>query len=260
MKFQRKASIFFISIFITLIIQLKLISKPVWDIFISTKPPRTQLFANYEMHLDKFRRLLDSDCICRADDTICLKIDTNNDYNIIVNELTNQTQAYKMRKHDFENSYIACNPFSVLRRGQNQKVISYSILDENFDVQHLRNLITSAYEYFPGWTIRIYHNGTIHKSTQCEFECLKNSKTGNLYDNIDFCDLNEFAYVDLEVTHLMSTFWRWLPVADLFVDTFLSRDFDSCIGEREYLSVNEWLQSNTLFHIMRGTNSFLKLN
>ena len=248
MKFQRKASIFFISIFITLIIQLKLISKPILNIFTSTSPPKILLTAKYEMQLDKLRRLLDSDCICRADDTICIKIDTNDDYNITIN----QTRVYRLRKHDFENSYMACNPFSVLRRGPNQKVISYSIL-EDFDVQQLRNLIESANVYFPDWTIRIYHNGTIHKSVQCEFECLRNKKTGHFYDNIDFCDLNEFTYVDMEVVHLMPSFWRWLPVADLFVDTFLSRDFDSCIGQREHLAVNEWLQSNTLFHIMRGT-------
>ena len=45
--------------------------------------------------------------------------------------------------------------------------------------------------------------------------------------------------------------WRWFPIADDFVDFFSSRDTDSTLIQREIDSVNVWLNSNTLFHVMR---------
>ena len=45
--------------------------------------------------------------------------------------------------------------------------------------------------------------------------------------------------------------WRWLPLGDPFADIFMSRDSDSWITQREKDSVDVWLKSNTLFHVMR---------
>lgn len=45
--------------------------------------------------------------------------------------------------------------------------------------------------------------------------------------------------------------WRWLPIGDNFVDFVASRDTDAWISQRELESVNVWLNSNTLFHVMR---------
>ncbi len=46
--------------------------------------------------------------------------------------------------------------------------------------------------------------------------------------------------------------WRYLPLGDSFVEFMASRDIDSSLIEREIDSVNVWLNSNTLFHVMRG--------
>ena len=46
--------------------------------------------------------------------------------------------------------------------------------------------------------------------------------------------------------------WRYLSLGDSFVDFMASRDIDSSLIEREIDSVNVWLNSNTLFHVMRG--------
>ena len=40
-------------------------------------------------------------------------------------------------------------------------------------------------------------------------------------------------------------------MADDFVDIFSSRDTDSTLIQREIDSVNVWLNSSSLFHIMR---------
>ena len=45
-------------------------------------------------------------------------------------------------------------------------------------------------------------------------------------------------------------FWRFLPLYDDY-DVLLSRDCDSRISQREVDSVNEWLNSDKDFHIMR---------
>jgi len=55
--------------------------------------------------------------------------------------------------------------------------------------------------------------------------------------------------------------WRWLPIGDSFVDFVASRDTDAWISQRELDSVKVWLESNTVFHVMRGRlmkNSILK--
>ena len=53
--------------------------------------------------------------------------------------------------------------------------------------------------------------------------------------------------------------WRYLPLGDSFVDFMASRDIDSSLIQREIDSVNVWLNSNTLFHVMRGNTIFLNL-
>lgn len=53
--------------------------------------------------------------------------------------------------------------------------------------------------------------------------------------------------------------WRWLPIGDTFVDYVASRDTDAWISTREIDSVNVWLKSNTIFHVMRGTIKCLSL-
>ena len=71
-------------------------------------------------------------------------------------------------------------------------------------------------------------------------------------DNVDFCDVTNMSG-GLNLDYMMPMSWRWLPIGDSFVDLFVSRDTDSCIFDREVAAVKEWLNSNTLFHIMRGS-------
>ena len=45
--------------------------------------------------------------------------------------------------------------------------------------------------------------------------------------------------------------WRFLPHDDEDVDLFIVRDLDSRITKREQISVNEWIDSGKILHIMR---------
>jgi len=46
-------------------------------------------------------------------------------------------------------------------------------------------------------------------------------------------------------------FWRFLAASDADVEVMLSRDTDSRLSEREKAAVEEWLESDKGFHIMR---------
>jgi hypothetical protein len=218
--------------------------------------------SNFLMNLDKVRRYLNPKCSCHEDTSICLKLDQYDNYTILIkDENLNQTKSYQIKKDEFDYSFISCNPFKVLKRGKNQKILSYfisgNIVINNEIVNRLKNLIESASRYYKDWIIRIYHNGNLDDKLICELECYENIQTNKIYDNIDFCNINEFTFESMNISYLIPNFWRWLPIADSFVDIFLSRDLNSCLGNREFLAVDEWItKTNTLFHIIRGNYLF----
>ena len=108
--------------------------------------------------------------------------------------------------------------------------------------------------------MRVYHDSSIDNKIKCELECLRD-KNNNYLDIVDFCNVeeiprykkkfNETAMI-FNKKYLQGMFWRFLPISDLFVDIFQSRDSDSIILQREIDSVNVWLNSNNVGHIMRG--------
>ena len=125
----------------------------------------------------------------------------------------------------------------------------------------IKRNVHAASRFYNDWTIRIYHDDTIDESIICEIECMKNSQTNEFYNNVDFCNVKQIPKSPLDMldlSYLLPMTWRWLPIGDQFVDLFMSRDTDSCIFEREVAAVKEWLNSTTLFHIMKGS-FFLKI-
>lgn len=217
--------------------------------------------------------LLKSRCSCRPEVIEINRVRANNTdyYDIQVKKSnTNNTaqrvtvlKRYRIPKTEFETITVTCDLYSTLRRGFGQKVIGFSLFgQENFYYNFLTENMIRAARFMPGWVIRVYHDGSINRSVVCEKQCLtKRSRDPNAthddiyYDNIDFCDVEKLPYgfeSTWSATYMIPMSWRWLPVGDSFVDVFVSRDTDSCINERETSAVNEWLASNTLFHIMRG--------
>ncbi|RMZ93791.1 hypothetical protein BpHYR1_019801, partial [Brachionus plicatilis] len=64
---------------------------------------------------------------------------------------------------------------------------------------------------------------------------------------LSFTDPNKVR----NLNYVHSMMWRFLPIGDTFVDMFMSRDLDSQILQREVDSVQEWLKSDNIGHIMR---------
>jgi hypothetical protein len=146
--------------------------------------------------------------------------------------------------------------YSSLRRGKRQKVISYTLFGTNkFYYDKIRDVSKQIQKFYPDWKMRVYHDSSINRSIICDIEC-QTDENGNLIDNADFCDLSDFKAMSngkivKPVEYVLPRMWRFLAVGDSFIDMVMSRDTDSYILQREVDSVNVWLNSDKLFHIMR---------
>lgn len=103
----------------------------------------------------------------------------------------------------------------------------------------LRN-IELAKVYYPSWICRFYVDKNSKKDL---IETLKG-------DNVEVVFVNPNVSNDNPYYH-HGMFWRFNSAVDEDVDIFLSRDCDSRISDREVSAVNEWLNSDKDFHIMR---------
>jgi hypothetical protein len=90
-------------------------------------------------------------------------------------------------------------------------------------------------DLYPGWICRFYID---KKSNKDLIESIKG-------DNV------EVFLIDSIKDEFHGAFWRFWASEEEDVNVFLSRDCDSRISEREVLAVNEWLNSDKDFHIMR---------
>jgi hypothetical protein len=83
--------------------------------------------------------------------------------------------------------------------------------------------------------------------------CLGTLKLQELFESYSFVDLCNVTRV-LELRNITQPLfpmtWRFLPLMDPTVDRILSRDTDSLITAREVAAVNQWLNSNSTFHMM----------
>lgn len=91
---------------------------------------------------------------------------------------------------------------------------------------------------YPGWTGRFYVEESISSSVK-----------KSLVEN--GCEVIEFE--SKEGMNPMMT--RFLPIVDQNVDIWISRDCDSRINYREKSAVDEWLNSNKTFHLMRDSHN-----
>jgi len=116
-----------------------------------------------------------------------------------------------------------------------KNVIAYSLWGDNpiYWVGALRN-IELAKKYYPGWICRFYID--------------KNSRQ-DLIDTVVGENVEIILVDSKDSFHGM--FWRFWASVEENVDVFLSRDCDSRFSDREFKAVQEWLNSDKDFHIMR---------
>jgi len=116
------------------------------------------------------------------------------------------------------------------------KYITYSLWGDNkvYTYGIIENVL-DAKKFYEGWIVRVHYNDTVPQ---------------NIVDWLKGQNNVEVIHHPGTKTKASNTLWR---LEDLFIKdaTVLSRDADSRFSEREVKLVNEWLESNKDFHIIR---------
>lgn len=117
-----------------------------------------------------------------------------------------------------------------------KKVISFSLWGDNYRYTGgaLQNA-DLAKIIFPDWVCRFY----VGRTTPSELVDLLRT-----YNNVEIIEVDKPC-------DWTGMFWRFLAAGDPTVDIMLSRDTDSRLSYREKFAIEEWIESDNLFHIIR---------
>jgi hypothetical protein len=116
------------------------------------------------------------------------------------------------------------------------KVIAFSLWGDNpiYNIGAIRNA-DLALEIYKDWECWFYLGSSTPKSTIDELSKRSNSK----------------VILSKEEGDWSGMFWRFHPASDPNVDIMISRDADSRLNRREFFAVQEWIESEKGFHIIR---------
>jgi hypothetical protein len=117
-----------------------------------------------------------------------------------------------------------------------KKVISFSLWGDNprYTEGALHN-IKLAQEVYPSWICRFY------LGTSTPVDIINKIKEE---DNTEIVEMEEEG-------DWTGMFWRFYAASDPSVDVMISRDCDSRVWHREKTAVQEWLDGDKNFHIIR---------
>ena len=115
-----------------------------------------------------------------------------------------------------------------------KKIISFSLWGDNpkYTIGAIKNVELSKTIY-PDWICRFYCGKSVPSDI---IEKLKS------YDNVEVIEMDEDG-------NWSGMFWRFYACED--ADVMITRDTDSRLSFREKFAVDEWLNSDKDFHIMR---------
>ena len=117
-----------------------------------------------------------------------------------------------------------------------KKIISFSLWGTNpiYNIGAIKNS-ELAKTIYPDWVCRYY----VGKSVPTE-----------IIEKLNSFDNTEIILMDTD-GDWTGMFWRFYPSSEDDVDVVIVRDCDSRLNEREKNAVDEWLESDKGFHIMR---------
>ena len=116
------------------------------------------------------------------------------------------------------------------------KIIAFSLWgnDPKYTIGAIKNA-DIAEELFPDWTCRFYIGKSVPEDIISQLEKKTNVQLVRMNEDGDWSGM----------------FWRFHPCSEDDVDVVLSRDTDSRLTQREKDAIDEWLESDKGFHIMR---------
>lgn len=114
------------------------------------------------------------------------------------------------------------------------KVISFSLWGNNpkYTIGAVKNSELKK-RFFPDWEMRVYY---------------ENSVPDYILDELKS---NNVCLIQKEDQNHSNALWRFLPASEEGVECFISRDCDSRLFDRDVVAVQEWLNSDKHFHIIR---------
>jgi protein O-GlcNAc transferase len=117
-----------------------------------------------------------------------------------------------------------------------KKIISFSLWGNNpkYTIGAIKNA-NLANQIYTGWISRFYVDKTVPEEILFYLKNIKNTEVIELDEIGDWTGM----------------FWRFYPASEEGVEVMISRDTDSRLSVREKLAVDEWLESDKKFHIMR---------
>jgi hypothetical protein len=92
---------------------------------------------------------------------------------------------------------------------------------------------------------------TMYPDFECWFYIHKQTVPKNIIDELQKRKNVKIIFKDGKLNIVKPAMWRFLSIDDKDVYINLSRDTDTRILEREVAAVNEWIESNKTFHIIR---------
>jgi len=118
------------------------------------------------------------------------------------------------------------------------KLITFSLWgqDPKYTLGALKNAELSKTIY-PGWKCRFYLGASVPKPIEYDLQ---------KHDHVELVNRPEWG-------DWRGMFWRFEPAGEEDVEVMISRDCDSRLNKRAALAVQEWLESDKTFHIMRDT-------
>lgn len=119
-----------------------------------------------------------------------------------------------------------------------KKVITFCIWGNNptYNVGAIRNAELSL-QFYPDY--------------ECWFYVHVDSVPQDTIEKLRHFNHTKIIFKSGDLNTIKPTMWRFEAIDDPEVEIMMSRDTDSRFLLREKLAVDEWLNSNTLFHIMR---------
>ena len=139
-----------------------------------------------------------------------------------------------------ENAYADVIAYKKQGAVLENKIISFSLWGTRDLYLHgaLVNARLTA-EYFPGWTVHIYHDNTVPQETLAKLA---------KWSHIKLIKVSDGSY---------GMFWRFEP---LFQNAIvIVRDLDSRITWRDVRAVNEWLASGKTLSVIRDHDEHYKV-
>ena len=124
----------------------------------------------------------------------------------------------------------------TVRAETGKKIISYSLYNDI--AKNTYNAIINCMlspKYYPGWICRFYMDNTVPVGLR---QLLRT------FEHVEVVIMPKHGESE-------AMLWRFLPASDPTVDIMISRDADSWVSSREAACVNEWLNSDKNFHIIR---------